>query len=290
VPIDERARGRVTGADVSSTRRLELSPTAPLSLIWKHRFLISRLARREIEQRYRGSVLGILWSLVTPLLLLLVYTFAFSVVFRVRWGDQPESHSSFALVLFAGLIVFGCFGEVMTRAPTLILGHVSYVKKVVFPTEILVPVLLAGAFFQLAINTGVLLAALLLVRAELAWTVVLFPLVLLPLALLLLGLGWVLSALGVFFRDIGQLTGLLVTLTMFLVPLFYPLESVPPSFREIVSWNPLAYLIEESRRLLLWGDLPHWRSFGLMVLGTWLAAWLGYLTFAKVRRGFADVL
>lgn len=274
----------------TGARGTALSPLAPLLLIWRHRFLISRLARREIEQRYRGSVLGILWSLVTPLVLLLVYTFAFSVVFRVRWEVQPESHAAFALVLFAGLLVFGCFGEVMGRAPGLILQHVSYVKKVVFPTEVLVPVLLAGAFFQLAINTAVLLAAVLLARGWISWTVVLFPVVLLPLALLLLGLGWLLSALGVFFRDIGQATGLIVTLTMFLVPLFYPLEAVPPEFRAVIAWNPLAYLIEEARRTLLWGMTPDWGALAAAVLGTWVAAWLGYLTFMKARRGFADVL
>jgi len=270
--------------------RIDRRPIAPILGLWQHRALIGQLARRELVQRYRGSVLGFLWAVATPLLLLAVYTFVFSLFFQVRWSAQIDDHATFALVLFAGLTVFSYSADLLTRSPTLILSHVSYVKKVVFPTEILVAVVLAAGLVQIAINTAILLVAAPIFGFSFGAGIIAFPLVLTPLTLGLLGIGWLLAASGVYLRDLGQVVGLLTTVLMFLVPLFYPLEAVPERYRWIVSGNPLTFFIEQAREALLFGRWPDWPGLGLATLIGWCVAWIGYLAYMKARRGFADVL
>jgi lipopolysaccharide transport system permease protein len=269
---------------------LDAGPLGPFRAIWRNRSLIAEMARREVEMRYRGSLLGVLWSLITPILTLSVYTFVFGFVFKVRWGVETGSTAEFAIVLFAGLTVFWCFAEVVGRAPSLILGHAVFVKKVVFPLEALVAVMIVAAFFQLCVNTIILLAASLVVGGSLGWSVLAFPAVLVPFALGLFGISWVLAAAGVYLRDIGQVIGLVVMLLMFVVPLFYPESAVPEAYRPIIAWNPLSLLISETRNTLLWGRWPDWRGLAVATTAGWAIAWLGYLAFMKARRGFADVI
>lgn len=251
------------------------------------------MAWRDVIGRYKGSVLGVLWSFVTPLFMLAVYTFVFSVVFKARWTESAvggESKVEFALVLFTGLIVHGLFAEMLNKAPTLILSNSNYVKKVVFPLEILPFVSLFSSLFHCAASLLVLLVASLFVYQGLPWTVLLTPLVFAPLAILALGCSWVLASLGVFIRDIGQAIGLLTTVLLFVSPIFFPLSAIPEDFRLLVAANPLTFIIEQARNVLLWGRMPDWMGLLVYTAVSSLLALLGYAWFQKTRKGFADVL
>lgn len=249
------------------------------------------MAWRDIAARYRGSVMGVFWSLINPLLMLAVYTFVFSVVFKARWqAGAEQSHADFAVILFAGVIVHAFFAEVAGKAPTLILSHPSYVKKVVFPLEILPAVTLLSALFQAAISLGVLLLALLLTNGSLPLTLPLLVVVWLPLCLLALGASWWLSALGVYLRDIGQAMGVVLTIMLFISPAFFSLQALPPSLRPWVQLNPLSLPMEQTRDVLIWGNMPDWYQWGLYTVVMMLFAWLGFVWFQATRRGFADVL
>lgn len=259
--------------------------------LWRNRTLVHQLVRREVIGRYRGSVLGIAWSFFNPALMLVVYTFVFSVVFNVRWGmGDDENRAGFAIVLFVGMIVHGLFAEVANRAPSLILSNVSYVKRVVFPLEILPWTAMGTALFQAGISTLVLLLAQLLLMQKLPWTALFFPLVLLPLVLGTMGIGWFFTALGVYFRDIGQAIGILTTVLLFTSPIFYPVSALPERLQPFIYLNPLTFIIEESRKVLLFGQFPNWGGWVLsLVLGLGVA-WVGFWWFQKTRRGFADVV
>lgn len=264
---------------------------AMLASIAHHRALVMTFARREVSGRYRGSMGGIGWSLLTPLLMLAVYTFVFSVVFKARWGvDNEEGKGMFAVIIFVGILVHGLFAECVNRAPMLLLSHANYVKKVVFPLEVLPVVVLVSALFHMAVSCLVLLGAMLLVQGHVPWTAVLFPLVLLPLVMTTLGLTWLLSGLGVYVRDVGQLTSLLTMVLLFLAPVFYPVTALPEELRRWLYLNPLTFIIEQARVVLLWGGLPDWRGLAMhLVVGAAVAS-AGFWMFQRMRRGFADVL
>jgi len=266
------------------------SLTEPLATAWRHRALIARLARREIESRYRGSLLGLTWSVATPLLMLAVYTFVFSVVFKARWGTGPERRGEFALILFSGLVTFGLFSECVNRAPGMILENVSYVKKVVFPLETLAWVGLLGALFNMAIGVLILLVGHLALGVPPPLTCLLLPILLVPLCLLVLGTTWFLSSVGVFLRDIRQIVPVLTTVLLFVSPIFFQASAVPERFRSILSLNPLAPTVENVRAALFFGQWPDWGSWGLSLGMSAAVCWLGFAWFANTRRGFADVL
>lgn len=267
-----------------------VSPVEIARSAWRNRDLVRALVHREVLGRYRGSYMGLLWSLLNPMLMLLVYTFVFGVVFKARWSPTGGSTVEFALVLFAGLIVFNLFAECITRAPALILGNANYVKKVVFPLEILPWVTLGSAAFHAAVSVAVWLVAYLLLVGVPHPTALLLPLVLLPLALLVMGLTWFLAALGVYLRDVSQFVGILTTVLLFLSPVFFPATALPPSYRPFLFLNPLTPIIESTRDVLYWGKVP--------AAGPWLAslavaalvAWVGFAWFQKTRKGFADVI
>lgn len=258
--------------------------------IWRARDLVWQMTRREVVGRYRGSVLGLFWSFFNPVLMLTIYTFVFSVAFKARWGEGGESKFEFALILFAGLIVYNLFAECINRAPTLILSNVNYVKKVVFPLEILPLVTLGAALFHGAISLGVLLIFYVMVASSLHWTVVFVPLVLLPLLLTTLGISWFLASLGVFLRDVAQTVGLLTMVLMFLSPIFYPISVLPEKYRTFLYMNPLTFIIEQMRNVVLWGKAPSWPGLIVLTAVGVLVALLGAVWFQKTRRGFADVL
>jgi lipopolysaccharide transport system permease protein len=267
------------------------SLAALLRSLWRNRQLIVQMTRREVVGRYKGSVMGLAWSFFNPVLLLAVYTFVFSVVFQSRWGvDGEQTRTQFAVVLFAGLIVHGLLAEVLNRAPGLILSNVNYVKKVVFPLEILPVVSLGAALFHSLISLGVLLLAFFAFNGYVHWTAFLAPIVLLPLAILSLGIAWMLASLGVFLRDVGQVIGLVTTVMMFLAPVFYPVTALPEEFRPWLMANPLTFIIEQARAVLVWGHMPDWVGLGIYTLVAVAVAWLGYAWFQRTRRGFADVL
>jgi lipopolysaccharide transport system permease protein len=247
---------------------------------------------REVVGRYKGSVIGLFWSFLNPVLMLGVYTFVFSVVFKARWGigGTEETKTQFAVVLFVGMIVHGLFAEVLNRAPGLILSNVNYVKKVVFPLEILPIVSMGAALFHNLVSLVVLLVAFVIFNGYLHWTVIFIPVVLLPLVILVLGLAWILASLGVFLRDVGQTIGIITTVMMFLSPVFFPITALPEEYRPIIMANPLTFIIEQSREVLIWGRLPNWVSLGIYMSVAVIIAWAGYIWFQKTRKGFADVL
>ncbi len=267
------------------------------ALAWRLELAV-QLARREVAGRYRGSALGILWSLLTPLLMLAVYTFVFGAVFKARWtppsaaaaaAAQPST-GEFAIVLFAGLIVFQIFSEVVTRAPSLVLSNANYVKKVVFPLEILPLVAMGSALFHAAVSLLVLFGFMLAVHGAIPLAALWLPVVLAPYCLLILGLTWFLAAFGVYYRDIGQFLGTLVTALMFLSPIFFPLSALPEWIRPWVALNPIALPVEETRGVLIWGKTPDFTGLALYMGVALAVAALGYLWFEKTRKGFADVL
>ncbi len=267
-------------------------PTSLLYLLkslWRNRHLIMQMTKREVVGRYKGSAMGLAWSFFNPVFMLVVYTFVFSVIFKSRWGGD-ESRTLFAVVLFVGMIVLGLFSEVVNRAPSLILSNVNYVKKVVFPIEILPVIAMGAALFHSLVSLSVLLAAFVLFNGYLHWTVIFAPLIFLPLVIVTLGLAWMLAALGVFLRDVGQTIGIFTTVLMFLSPVFYPLTAVPEKFRPFIIANPLTFIIEQAREVLIWGNIPDWIGLGIYTAAAIVVAWVGYALFQKTRKGFADVL
>lgn len=267
-----------------------IRPWAIWSSLWVNRRLLRALIAREVVGRYRGSVMGILWSFFNPVFMLMVYTFIFSVVFKARWQPHSDSRTEFALVLFAGLIAFNLFSECINRAPMLVLSNANYVKKVVFPLEILPWVSLGSSLFHGLVSLGVWLAAYVIFFGVPPATALLLPLVVAPLGLLVMGMSWALASLGVYLRDVAQVTGIFTMAMMFLTPVFYPATALPEGFRPLLYWNPLTQPIEDMRAVLFWGRMPDFPVLGAYTAGCALAAWLGFAWFQKTRKGFADVL
>ncbi len=259
--------------------------------LWCHRELIMRMTKREVIGRYKGSIMGIMWSFINPLFMLSVYTFVFSVVFKARWGTNGgENKAQFAMVLFVGMIVHGLFAEVLNRAPSLIVSNVNFVKKVLFPLEVLPVVTMAASLFQAFVNLVVLQIAYLLFNGSINWTVVFIPIVLLPLVLVTLGFGWIMASLGVFLRDVEQTMVIVTMVMMFLSPVFYPLSALPENLRPWIMANPLTFIIEQSRDVLIWGRQPDLLGITAYTFVATGVVWLGYAWFQKTRQGFADVL
>ena len=276
-----------------------MNPHAPPSFSIKslasslrhNRHLIFQMTKRDVIGRYKGSIMGVMWSFFNPLFLLMIYTFVFSVVFEARWGGGlPESKSQFAILLFVGMIVHTLFAETLNRAPGLILSNVSYVKKIVFPLEILPVVAIGAALFHVLISVLVLVVASILINGYLSWTIVFLPLVLLPLLVLTLGVAWALASLGVFLRDVAQPIGLVMTVLLFASPVFYPITALPEYIRPWLMLNPLTFVIEQTRAVLIYGKMPDWAGLAIYSLVSVVIGWVGYAWFQKTRKGFADVL
>lgn len=271
-------------------KQFPIAPTEMFRSAWRNRGLIGALVKRDVAGRYRGSFLGILWSFLNPIFMLIVYTVVFSAVFKAHWGNRGESESEFALVLFAGLMMFNLFAECTNRAPSLILSNVNYVKKVVFPLEVLPWVSLGSALFHGAISLlAWLLAYTLLIGIPHA-TALLFPLVVLPFSMLVMGLSWALASLGVFLRDVSQFVGIVTTALMFLSPIFYPVTAMPEKYRPALYFSPITIAVEQARNVLYWGVTPDPVIIAGYVLVSGCIAWLGFAWFQKTRKGFADVL
>lgn len=265
--------------------------------LWRHRELWWQLSRREVQGRYRGSMLGWGWSLITPLMMLAVYTFVFSQVFQARWGDLEQSGPLvFAINMFAGLIVFNLFAETANQSPGLILSNANLATKVIFPLEILPAVTVTAAMFH-ALTSLAVLVSFQLVNAlagsgssGISATVLWLPLVWLPLASGCVAMGWLLSALGVFLRDLGQVIGVAVNLLMFLSAVFYPLSALPDRWQPFLQINPLVSVIEQTRRVAVNAQAPSLQYLALGSLTGLIVCELSFRCFQKARRGFADVL
>ena len=252
--------------------------------------LIRSLVVREVIGRYRGSAMGLLWSFFNPILMLAVYTYVFSVVFQARWGEGSGSKTEFALVLFSGLMVFNLLAECCNRAPALIVGNTGYVKKVVFPLEILPVVSLGAALFHLLVSFVVWLLFYVAFIGMPSPTILLMPLAIAPLILLVLGASWILASLGVYLRDVGQVVAVITLVLMYLSPIFYPVSAMPDFYRFVMKLSPLTFAIEQARDVMMWGRAIDWQSWSRAMAISILIALMGFAWFQKTRRGFADVL
>ena len=271
-------------------QKFPASPKAIISNLWANRGLLFGLIHREIIGRYKGSFLGILWSFFNPILMLAVYTFFFSVVFKARWGGGSESKTEFALILFSGLLVFNFFAECINRAPSLILSNVNYVKKIIFPLELFPVVVMGSAGFHLLISFIVWLGFYVVIFGIPHATVLLFPIVLMPLALLTLGFSWLLAALGVYLRDVSQVVVTLVPVLMFMSPIFYPIKNLPEKMQAVIHLSPITIAVEQAREVMYWGVPINWLLWGGYLAVAVIIACLGFAWFQKTRKGFADVL
>jgi lipopolysaccharide transport system permease protein len=281
---------RTISAQRDSARQYA-SPVRMVQSLWAHRELIGQFIKRATLQRYKGSYLGIFWSFVTPVVMLLVYTFVFSVIFKARWeGAITDSHAEFALALFAGLIAFNIFSESITAAPGLIISNPNYVKKVIFPLEILTVSSLGAALINSLFSLTILLIGSVLILGHISLTLPFLPLMYLPLIFLCLGLSWFLASLGVFIRDIGHLLGVAVQILFFLTPIFYPISSIPEGYRFIVYLNPLTFIVNHFRRVILFNQMPDWDEFVVITAITFVVCMLGYIWFMKSKKTFADVV
>jgi lipopolysaccharide transport system permease protein len=268
-------------------------PYAVYSLVkqpWVYRELLWQLTKREVVGRYRGSMMGLLWSFLNPIFMLTVYTFFFSVVYKARGGLSNASQFDFAISLFVGLIPFTLFSECVNRAPQLIINNANYVKKVIFPLDILPWVSLGSALFHMLVSLSVLLLFFVIINHTLHWTTLFLPLVNLPLFFFTLGFSWFLASLGVFLRDVAHTIGIFTTALLFLSPVFYAVSAVPEPYCSYMYFNPLTVIIEQNRTILIAGQLPHWHSLGASLLASILVASLGYYWFEKTRPAFADVV
>ena len=257
---------------------------------WGHRNLIWQFARREVLGRYRGSVLGVGWSVLTPMAMLAVYTLVFRHIFKAKWPGVEDGNLSFALNLFAGLLVFNWAAEFLSRTPRLMTDQPNLVTKVVFPLQVLPWSALLSSFFHVLVSCLVWLAGCVLFGQGIHASWLALPLVFIALVPTLLGLGWTLSALGVYFRDLGEIVGLFMGMLLFLTPVFFPLSVLPDFLQVWVAFNPLAIPIEALRSIGLLGQWPQFamlmQLFGVGCVLAICGAWL----FEKSRKGFADVL
>lgn len=264
-----------------------LNPWRILADIWQHRYLLGQLIKRDVLLRYRGAMFGVLWIFLSPLLMLAIFAFIFGQIFQARWPQQ-DSGLPFWLLLYSGLITFNVFAETVSRAPTAVRGYPSFVKKIIFPVHILPVVPLGAALVHGAFNFLILLAAL-------AWAgglhgqILLFPLLLLPVLLLALGLSWFVAAWGVFIKDMTQIVPMFVQMLMFLSPVFYPVSAVPAALRPFYQYNPLGAVIETSRAAVT-GQPIAWGAWGMTLVLCLGGAMLGYAFFQHSREEFADVL
>ena len=260
--------------------------------LWMHRQLIIQFSKREVLKRHKGSYLGMLWSFINPVFMLIIYAFVFGVILRTRWGTgiSDNSFAGFALTLFTGLIVFNVFSECVTSAPGLIVNNSNYVKRIIFPLEILPVSMLGSALIHSFVSLIVLFLGLIVFRVNLHWAILFFPLVYVPLIFLCLGLSWFLSSFGVFVRDIGQIVAIVVQMLFFMTPIFYSINSIPSKLQFMFFLNPMTFIVNHFRQVILWQRLPSLPEYLTLLTVTSIICVAGYIWFMKSKKAFADVL
>lgn len=267
-----------------------ISPLQIIRSVTDNRHLIYSLVKRDVLGRYRGTAMGLLWSFFNPVLMLAVYTFVFSVVLKTRWTGGSESKAEYALVLFAGLIVFNLFSECINRAPSLILSNANYVKKVVFPLEVLPIVTIGSALFHFLISLlvwGIFYGFFFGFPPR---TIFYLPFVIFPLFMQSLGMGWFLASIGVYLRDVAQIVGVLTSILLFLSPIFYPASALPEQYRILMNINPITFVVEQARNAMLFNVAPSWFELIGQTFFSLFVSWFGFSWFQKTRKGFADVI
>jgi len=252
--------------------------------------LAGELVAREFKSLYRTSLLGVAWALLNPLLSLAVYTFVFGLVLKVKWQEEITQVDEFALILFTGMIVFYFLADCILRAPSLMLENVNYVKMVVFPLEIMSWVVVAGSFVKALLSLAILLIAIVALHGVPPWTAIFLPLIFAPIMLLALAMVWFLAATGVYIRDLTQVVGPIVTLCFFVSPVFYPVSALPETLQPLLYLNPVTFIIQQARDVLLSGVMPNFLGLLIYFIVAWILAWAGLFWFSRTKRGFADVL
>lgn len=256
-----------------------------------HRFLLRQLSLREFLGVYKGSFLGALWSWLYPLILLAVYAFIFSRVFKMRWSLTPkETLGSFALILFCGFIPFNLLSQVLQRSSSIIVQNTNLVSKVVFPLDLLPVSVVVAALLNAGVATIVLLLGeLVVMRSVPVEALYLVPLALIV-AILALGIAYFLAAMGVFVRDVANLVPVVMQMLFFMTPITYPLEAIPEKYRAFFLLNPLAPIVIDWRNVVLSGHAPHWRWLGVLFVGALVVLFCGHFLFHRTRRAFTEVL
>ncbi|MGE3347343.1 MAG: ABC transporter permease [Ramlibacter sp.] len=272
--------------------RPSISPREMLLSIWRQRELLKSLVWRDVQGRYRGSALGLSWSIIHPLILLCLYTFVFAVVFKARWGitGPGETRTHFSQMLFVGMIVHGIIAEVLQRAPSVIISQPNFVKKVVFPLEILPLIAVGSALIHACISLVVLVTIVALFNQGLHVTALALPLVWVPLILFGCAVAWLFASIGVFIRDTAQMMAMLTTLLLFASPVFYPISALPLKLQPWLALNPLAWIIEQSRAVLIGGQWPDLVGLAVWTAISTCSVIVGFAWFQKTRQGFADVI
>lgn len=260
-----------------------------VGVIFRNRDMILSFVWRDIQQRYQGSFLGLVWSVINPIVMLAVYTFVFGMIFKAKWGGIEDTYL-FAIGLYASLLAFNVFSEVLSRSPGLILGNASYVTKIIFPVEVFPVVLVFSALFNYVVGLVVWLIAYLIIFGLPPLTVLLVPIVFFPLFLILMGLAWIVSAIGVYVRDIAQLINMLISCAMFITPIFYPVSIIPEEYRGLMQLNPLAIIIDNLKTVMIMGQMIKWPDYLIELTLASLLCFAGLSLFIKLKKGFGDVI
>lgn len=255
----------------------------------QHRDLLWQFTVRNVEVRHRGSYLGVVWSVFNPLLMLALYVLVFGYIFGGSFG-RGESRLDYGLGIFLGLSLFHFASEVLSTSPGVIVGNPNFVKKVVFPLEILPAANVGAALFHLAISLGLAVAGVLLLGPGLALSALWLPLIILPLVLICLGINWLFAALGVFLRDIAQLMQLISMALMFASAVFYPISKIPEPAWTFMRFNPILLAIELARDAVLWHQPINLNHLGYLYAFGLMACFAGYAVFRRLKPAFADVL
>jgi lipopolysaccharide transport system permease protein len=275
---------------LSLKRSAGLNLVAPVSCVYNRRPLLLGLIRRDIEIRFRGTVLGRFWAVLAPLVMLAVYTFVFGTLIQPRWQAEVRNPLEIPLIYFSGLILFDFIFECLMRAPNLMRDHQAFIKKIVFPVEILAWVVMGAAGFRFLVSSTLLLAFFILVVGVPPASALAIPIVILPLGFVCLAAVWLLSALGAYVRDVSLLIAIVGPIVMFLTPIFYPLSVVPDALQPFFYINPMTYAIEATRAALFKQSWPAWWAVAIYYVAAWLTAVVCYRVFIRLRPGFADVL
>lgn len=257
----------------------------------KFQNLLKQFTSRDVTSRYKGSYLGLVWTLIQPLVMLTIYTFVFSVVFKARWGQgESVSKVDFAMTIYAGMIIFQIFSEPLYRSSTIFIANSNFVKRVVFPLEILPTSSVLSSVIMNLFSFVIYIGALLWFQYPVGWNILLFPLIWIPLIILSAGLSYVFATLGVFFRDIGQIISILMNMLFYISPVFYPVTALPESFQKYMLFNPLTIIIENFRAITIYNSPPDWAQLGTIYIISIVIFLIGSAIFTYSKETFSDVI
>ncbi|KPV58963.1 hypothetical protein QJ48_13500 [Paenibacillus sp. A3] len=265
--------------------------TSILRNLFNHRNLLFQFIQRDIVARYRGSYLGLVWTLIQPLVMLVVYSFVFSVIFKVKWGNaEGVSKLDFAMVTFAGLIIFQIFSEPMYRSTAILSANSNYVKRVVFPLEILPTSAVFSSFVLNCFSMAILFGALIFYQYPVGWNALFLPVILIPLLLFTLGFSYIVTTLGIFFKDLGQAMSIIMNILFYISPVFYPITAVPKEFQIYMMFNPLTFFVESFRAVVIYNSQPNWSNYCVLLAISIVIFIFGSTLFNKTKETFSDVI